>query len=98
MAVASRRAGALVGAYSDIGPTPPIGRPGLTRLIVDAASSCFDLVVVEQLDRLAPRPEDAAAIIAALRALGVAVYPLGKGRRRLVAAGTAAAIVKLLGV
>ena len=60
-AVARRPGAMLVGQYEDAGPTPPLGRPGLARLVADARASCFDAVVVEHLGRLAPNTEDAAA-------------------------------------
>jgi len=93
-----RRPGAmLVGQYEDAGPTPPLGRPGLARLIADARAGRFDVLVVEDLGRLTPNAEDAARVVEALNASRVQVHPLGKEHRRLIAAGTAAAIVKLIG-
>ncbi len=96
-AVARRPGAMLVGQYEDAGPTPPLGRPGLARLVADARASCFDAVVVEHLGRLAPNAEDAARVVEVLDASRVQVHPLGKDHRRLIAAGTAAAIVKLIG-
>jgi len=40
---------------------------------------------------------DAARVLDALAGIGVAVHRLGSEHRRLIALGTAAAIVKLLG-
>ncbi len=97
-AAVARRPGATpVGQYEDAGPTPLLGRPGLARLIADARSGRFDVLVVEHLGRLAPNAEDAARIVEALDASRVQVDALGKDHRRLIAAGTAAAIVKLIG-
>jgi DNA invertase Pin-like site-specific DNA recombinase len=96
-AVARRPGATLVGHYEDAGPTPPLGRPGLARLIADARAGCFDTVVVEHIGRLAPNAEDAACVVEVLDASRVQVHPLGKDHRRLIAAGTAAAIVKLIG-
>ena len=96
-AVARRPDTTLVGQYEDAGPTPPLGRPGLTRLLADASAGRFDVLVVEHLGRLAPNAMDAARVLDALAGIGVAVQPLGSEHRRLIAAGTAAAIVKLLG-
>jgi DNA invertase Pin-like site-specific DNA recombinase len=64
--------------------------------MADAAAGRFEVVVVEQLGRLCPRAVDLRAVIDRLAAFGVAVHPLARAsRRRLVAAGTAAAIVEL---
>jgi DNA invertase Pin-like site-specific DNA recombinase len=96
-AVTRWRGAVLVGQYGDAGPTPPLGRPGLARCFEDARAGRFDVLVVEHLGRLAPSPDEAGIVVGAFGACGVRVHPLGSGHRRLVAAGTAAAIVKLLG-
>ena len=86
-------------AYADAGPTPPWGRPGLTRLVFDACSHGFDLVAVERLDRLASDPRQLRHLLDQLNRSGVFVCPMtGPARRRLLAAGTAAAVVKLAGL
>ena len=82
--------------YADAGPTPPWGWPGLAALLSDAFARRFDLIVVERLDRLCAEPRQLRQILDHLAWSGVAVHPLaGPARRRLLAAGTAAAIVKL---
>ena len=86
-------------AYADAGPTSPWGRPGLTALVSDAAARRFDLIVVERVDRLCAERRQLRQILDCLAGSGVAVHPLaGPGRRRLLAAGTAAAVVKLAGL
>lgn len=83
-------------AYGDAGPTPLWVRPGLTALMSDGSGRRFDLIVVERLDRLCAEPPPLRHILDHLTWSGVALRPLARpGRRRLLAAGTAAAIVKL---
>ena len=94
--VGSWAGAAHVWAYADLGPAGPLGRPGLVRLLGDAERGCFEVVVVAGLDRISPSPEHARAILARLASSGVGVVALaGAGRRRVVAAATAAGMVEL---
>jgi DNA invertase Pin-like site-specific DNA recombinase len=94
--VGSWAGAAHVWAYADLGPAGPLGRPGLVRLLGDAERGCFEVVVVAGLDRISPSAEHAQAILARLASSGVGVVALaGAGRRRVVAAATAAGMVEL---
>jgi DNA invertase Pin-like site-specific DNA recombinase len=87
----------LVIAEADAGPTPAFGRPGLSRLYDRARAGDFDVLLVEHLGRLSPDRGESERVADAFRVLGVRVQALGKDHRRLIAAGTAAAIVRLIG-
>ncbi len=94
----SRWTGAvLVAQEADAGPTSSLGRPGLTRLLEAARAGALDSLVVEHLGRLGPTPEESRRVVEAFAASGVRVVALGKDHRKLISAGTAAAIVKLIG-
>lgn len=77
---------ALVGGYADVGDGQ-LDRPGLSRLVADATAGWFDVVVVDDLDRLARDPRRSAAVVRHLAAVGVRVQPVsGRADRRGAAA------------
>ncbi len=72
----------LLAGYADVGVAGRADRPGLARLLGDAASSRFDAVVVNDLDRLDTDPRRLDVVLGRLAADDVAVWPLlGAGRR-----------------
>jgi hypothetical protein len=76
--------------YVNVGAPP---RPALAGLVADAAARRFDLLVVDQVDLVAPP----AGVLGHLPAAGVAVHVVGAAeRRRRSAARWAAAATWLL--
>lgn len=69
------------GVYEDAGISGAsvINRPGLQRLLADAAAAKFDLLVTESLDRLSRSQADIAVIYERLLFLGVRVETLADG-------------------
>lgn len=69
------------GVYEDAGISGAsvINRPGLQRLLADAASQKFDVLVTESLDRLSRSQADIAALYERLCFLGVRVETLADG-------------------
>lgn len=70
-----------VGVYEDaaISGAPVINRPGLQRLLADAAAQKFDVLVTESLDRLSRSQADIAALYERLCFLGVQIETLADG-------------------
>ncbi|MHB1929420.1 MAG: recombinase family protein [Acidimicrobiales bacterium] len=83
--VAAQPAWHLVAGYADIGPGQ-LDRPGLGRLLADARAARFDLIVVDDSDRLSRDPQQLAWIAGQLAAAGVGVLPLGAPARHRGAA------------
>lgn len=69
------------GVYEDAGisGSSVINRPGLQRLLVDAAAARFDVLVTESLDRLSRSQADIAVLYERLHFLGVRVETLADG-------------------
>lgn len=84
-----------VASYVDVGNA--MERPGLARLILDAAYGWFDVVAVESLDDLAGDPAALQAMLAQLAAFGIVVTPLAAPRRERAAGWAAVAFMELLG-
>jgi site-specific DNA recombinase len=72
---------ALAGVYEDaaISGASLINRPGLQRLLVDAAAQKFNVLVTESLDRLSRSQADIAALYERLCFLGVRIETLADG-------------------
>lgn len=66
----------VVGEYTDEGISgfSMANRPGLQRLLADAKAGRFDVVVVEDLDRLSRSDIDTLTLFDDLKALGVAIH------------------------
>lgn len=94
----SRRPGwALLAGYADVGLAGRVDRPGLARLLADAAAGYFDVVVVDDLDRLDTDPARLHAVVGELRRAGVGVWPLvSVARRRRAAGWLAVAVTEML--
>ena len=70
----------LVATYSDAASSGASRlRPGYQKLLEDARSGAFDVVVVEALDRLSRDQEDIAALYKQLRFRGVRILTLAEG-------------------
>lgn len=97
-AVARRLGARLVACYADVGLAGRPDRPGLCRLLAGAEAGVFDVVVVDDLDRLDTDPVRLRAALGRLGAAGVGVWPLVSVDRRRRAAGVlAVAVAELLG-
>ncbi len=83
--VAARPGWHLVAGYADVG-SGRLDRPGLGRLLADAAAGWFEIVVVDDLDRLCRDPNQRAWIEKRLATAGVRVLPLAASPRRRGAA------------
>lgn len=75
------RAFSYAGAYEDAGISGAsvINRPGLQRLLADAAAARIDVLVTESLDRLSRNQADIAALYERLSFLGVRIETLADG-------------------
>jgi site-specific DNA recombinase len=70
----------LDACYSDRGKSGASAlRAGYQRLIEDARSGCFEIVVAEARDRLSRDQEDIAALYKRLRFAGVQLFTLSEG-------------------
>jgi DNA invertase Pin-like site-specific DNA recombinase len=65
----------VVGVYTDIG-SGHLANPGLQKALSDASEGCFDVLVVERLDRLSRRWTRMGEIIDQLEAAAVSVRAL----------------------
>lgn len=81
-AYAASRGFKVMAVYEDaaISGASVINRPGLQRLLSDAAASTFDAVITESLDRLSRSQADIAALYERLSFLGVSIETLADGR------------------
>ena len=70
-----------VGTYEDaaISGASVINRPGLQRLLTDAAAQKFEVLITESLDRLSRSQADIAALYERLCFLGVRIETLADG-------------------
>lgn len=82
----------LVAGYADIG-SGRLDRPGLCRLLADASAGWFDVVVVDDLDRLSRDPRKLAWVDRHLAATGVRVVPLAAPSRRRGAAALTSLVI-----
>lgn len=82
----------LVVGYTDIGSDRP-ARPGLSRLLGDAAAGRFDLVVLDDADRLCRDRNQLALIARRLAVAGVGVCPLAASPRRRGAAALTSLVI-----
>ena len=71
----------LVGVYEDaaISGASVVNRPGLQRLLSDAAARKFEVLVTESLDRLSRSQADIAALYERLSFMGVRIETLADG-------------------
>jgi DNA invertase Pin-like site-specific DNA recombinase len=83
--VAARPGWHLVPGYADVG-SGRLDRPGLGRLLADAAAGRFEIVVVDDHDRLCRNPRQRAWIEKRLATAGLRVLPLAASLRRRDAA------------
>lgn len=95
----SRRPGwALLAGYADVGVAGRMDRPGLARLLADAAAGRFEMVVVDDLDRIDTDPARRQVVLNRLARAGVGVWPLvAVARRRRAVGWLAVAVTELLG-
>lgn len=79
--LAEARSIAVVEVYKDaaISGASTINRPGITKLLADAAARRFDLVITESLDRLSRSQADIAALYERLTFLDVRIETLADG-------------------
>ena len=84
-----RHRGWHVATYADLSPATTLERPGLAQLIAHARAGCFDLVVVERRETVAPDPIARRQVRDQLGAAGVRAIvvraPLAARLRRVVA-------------
>lgn len=78
--VADRPGWWAVATYADRGGTQLFARPGLSRLLVDAAYRAFDVVVVDSPFRLAAEVRARQDLVWRLAACGVRVEVIGRSR------------------
>jgi DNA invertase Pin-like site-specific DNA recombinase len=71
-----------VAGYVDVGSGRRLDRRGLGRLLADAAARRFDVLVVEDWDRLARDPAGQRWLGSQLETSGVTVWPLHRVQRR----------------
>ncbi|NJO56721.1 MAG: recombinase family protein, partial [Rhodospirillales bacterium] len=78
---AETRGLAVVGVYQDaaISGASTINRPGLHRVLADAAAAKLDVIVTESLDRLSRSQADIAALYETLTFNGVRIETLADG-------------------
>src|SRR5690606_15915701 len=71
----------VVEIYQDaaISGASTLNRPGLQRMVSDAAKTKFDVIVTESLDRLSRSQADIAALYERLCFLGIQVETLADG-------------------
>lgn len=91
--VAARPGWHLVAGYADVG-SGRLDRPGLGRLLADAAAGWFEIVVVDDLDRLCRDPRQRAWIEERLATAGVRVLPLAASPRRRGAAVLTSLVIR----
>lgn len=79
--LAAREKWAVVGTYADaaISGSSIIRRPDIQRLLADAQSGQFEIVLAEALDRLSRDQEDVAGLFKRLRFAGVRIVTLSEG-------------------
>lgn len=82
----------LVAGYADVG-SGRADRPGLARLLADAAAGWFDLVVVDHFDRLSREPHQQVSLARRLATAGVRVLPLAASPRRRGAAALTSLVI-----
>ncbi|MHB8318943.1 MAG: recombinase family protein [Acidimicrobiales bacterium] len=68
-----RRRGRHIATYADLSPATTLERPGLIQLTAHARAGCFDLVVVERRETVAPDPASRRQVRDQLAASGVTV-------------------------
>src|SRR6187399_2069122 len=78
---ADREALNVIGSYDDRARSggSVMGRDGLLRLLDDAREKCFDVIIVEALDRLSRDMEDLAGIHKRLSFLGIEIRAVHEG-------------------
>ncbi len=83
------RRGRHIATYADLSPATTLERPGLIHLTAHARAGCFDLVVVERRETVAPDPASRRQVRDQLAASGVTVVvirpPLATRLGRVVA-------------
>jgi DNA invertase Pin-like site-specific DNA recombinase len=79
-AVAARRDCWAVATYADRGGTELFARPGIARLVCDAAYGSFDVVVVDSPHRLGWDIRARQELVGRLAASGVRVQVIGRSR------------------
>ncbi|MER8886129.1 recombinase family protein [Mesorhizobium sp. M0663] len=78
---AARERWTVVGTYADaaVSGASIIRRPDIQRLLADAQSGQFEIVLAEALDRLSRDQEDVAGLFKRLRFAGVRIVTLSEG-------------------
>ncbi len=86
---AERNSFDVVKAYDDAAKSGSsmIERDGLLRLLADARSGSFDVVIVEALDRVSRDQEDMAAIYKRLKFLGIDIIAVHDGKADTIQIG-----------
>ena len=75
-----RHGGEAVGVYSDHAISgASLNRPGIRKLLQDAATGKFDIILAESLDRLSRDQEDIAHVYERMRFTGVRIVTLSEG-------------------
>lgn len=90
--VAAQPGWCLVASYTDVG-SGRADRPGLSRLLGDAAVGWFDLVVLDDLDRFSRDRRLMELIGRQLASAGVGVLPLAASPRRRGAAALMSLVI-----
>ena len=97
---ASERGWEVVQVYrdSEISGVVARARPGYQAMMAAAKAAEFDVLVVDELSRLARNPEELASLRNRFRFWGVDLVALGDGLDTVAAPGSAAAIMAIKGV
>lgn len=77
---AERQGWTVVSSYSDRAISgASLLRPGIQKLIADAAKQTFEVIITESLDRLSRDQEDIAGLYKRMRFVGVQIVTLSEG-------------------
>jgi site-specific DNA recombinase len=72
----------VAGSYTDQGISgASLIRPGIQKLLQDAAAGKFDIILTESLDRVSRDQEDIAHVYKRMRFLGTRIVTLSEGER-----------------
>jgi DNA invertase Pin-like site-specific DNA recombinase len=84
--ISSRTGWCHTGTYCDVGEGYALDRPGLSRLLADAAAGSFDLVLIDDATQLGPNRRSRRPILDRLAGAGIRVHSLEFSRRAALAA------------
>ena len=94
---AAREGYEVIRVYSDAAKSGASlhGRDGIRELMADAMMGAFDVVIVEELDRLSRDMEDMAAIAKRLKFAGIDMISVHEGKANTVTIGLRAIVSQM---